>query len=93
LPHLEIVTAENSQLDEIPTRRFLKLPLSAEPMDSVLAVLMTLLAKSDHEHFVLGDPLVVQMNDVVVVLCRSAAHAIWMLSAEPVTVTALGSGH
>jgi hypothetical protein len=86
------VTAENSQFDKVPTRRFLKLTFPAEPMDSLLAALMTLLAKSDHEHFVLGYSLVVQVDDVVVMLCLSAAHAIWMLSREPVTVTALGSG-
>jgi hypothetical protein len=42
------VTAESGKLDEIPPRLFKKLPLPAEPMDSVLAVLVTLLAKSDH---------------------------------------------
>jgi hypothetical protein len=33
------VTAENGKLDKVPTRRFLKLPIPAEPMNSVLAVL------------------------------------------------------
>jgi hypothetical protein len=93
LQNLEIVTAENGKLDEVPARRFLKLPLPAEPMDSVVAMLMALVAKSDHEHFVLGDTLSVEMDNVVVMLRWSAAHAVRIRLGDPVTVTALRSSH
>jgi hypothetical protein len=92
-PNLEIVTAENGKLDKVPTRRFLKLPIPAEPMNSVLAVLVTLVAKSDHEHFVLRNSLSVEMNNVVVMFSRSAANAVRIIERDPITITALRCCH
>lgn len=62
-------------------------------MDSVLAVLMALLAKSDHKHFVLRDPLSVDVDDVMVMLCRGAANAVRISVCDPVTITALRGFH
>jgi hypothetical protein len=87
------MTAESGKFDEIPPRCFQKLPLPAEPMNSMLAVLVTLLAKSDHKHFVLRDPLSVEVDNVMVMLCRSAANAVRVVKRDPVTIAALRSVH
>jgi hypothetical protein len=42
------VTTENGKLDEIPPRCFEKLPIPAEPMNSVVAMLVAVVAESDH---------------------------------------------
>lgn len=87
------MTTENGNLDQVPSGRFHELPLPAEPMNSVLAVLVASIAKTNHKHFILRDPLFVQVDNVVVMLRRSAAHAIGMLGCEPITVAALGGSH
>jgi hypothetical protein len=86
------MTAENGKLDEIPPRSFQKLPLPAEVVDAA-GSLMTVSAESDHEHFVLGDALVVDVNDVMLLLSRSAAYAIRKLLRDPVAIAALCGVH
>jgi hypothetical protein len=93
LPHLEIVAAENSQFDEVPARRVMKLALSAQLVNGFGAARMAKMAKSDHKHLVLGYPLSVQMNYVVVMLRWSAAHAVGIFSRNPIAIAALCGSH
>jgi hypothetical protein len=62
-------------------------------MDSQVAVLVALVAKANHKHFVLRDPLSVEMDNVVMMLSRSAAYAVRMVVCDPVTIAALRGVH
>lgn len=70
------MTAENSQLDEIPPRLFLKLPLSAETVNRNRIMLMATGAQLHDQPIILCDPLMVHMDDVVDLLGRRAADAL-----------------
>jgi hypothetical protein len=87
------VTAENGKLDEIPPRCFQKLPLPAEPVDSVFAMLVTLIAKPNHEHFVLRYALSVDMDNMMVMLCWPTADTIRVGQRKPIPIKALTRVH
>jgi hypothetical protein len=92
LPDFPVVTAENGELDEIPPRCFQKLPLSAEIVDAAFSF-MAAAAKTYDQHFVLGDPLVVEMDDMMLLLDRSSADAIRVFPRGVIAIAALSGVH
>ena len=80
------MTAESRKFDEVPARRFQKLPLSAEIVDSALA-LVAWLTKPNHEKIILRYSLPVDVHDVVETLSHGSASAERMLGFQPVPIT------
>jgi hypothetical protein len=81
---LPIVSAENGYLNEIPTRCFQKLSLSAEIVNSAFA-LVAVSTELNDKHMVLGDPLSVDVDDVVDARLGFAAHLAKERQRIPIT--------
>lgn len=50
-------------------------------------------AKAHDKHFVLRDPLMIEMHDMMLLLSRSAAYAIRIFRSDPIAVAALRGVH
>jgi bifunctional DNase/RNase len=87
------MTAENGKLDKIPPRRLQELLLPAEGVNRLTAAVVAGVAKWNDKHFVFGDPLAVQVDDVMMLLSAPPADAIRVFQRKPVPIAFLGGVH
>jgi hypothetical protein len=93
ISHLEVVPAEGGEVNEIVPGRLKELLLASKLVNTTGAG-VAWLAETDHKHFVLRYPLPVQVDNVVELLARATADAVFIRPCQMVPVSFDGgSGH